>query len=65
VPAVAAELLDRMLSGGGELVTLVLGAADPGLAGGLERRVGTGHPGVEVAVHAVAHPDVPLLIGVE
>jgi dihydroxyacetone kinase-like predicted kinase len=65
VPAVAAELLDRMLSGGGELVTLVLGAADAALGAELGRRVGRDHPGVEVAVHPVPHPDVPLLIGVE
>ena len=65
LPRVATELLDRMLSGGGELVTLVLGAADGPLGIGLERHVAHGHPGVEVAVHAVARPDVPLLIGVE
>jgi DAK2 domain fusion protein YloV len=65
VPAVAAEVLDRMLSGGGELVTLVLGTGDGALGRDLERTVGHRHPGVEVAVHAVATPDVPLLIGVE
>ena len=61
----AGELLDRMLNGGGELVTLVLGAgAGDGLARALERRVAETHPGVEVAVHTVARPDVPVLIGV-
>jgi uncharacterized protein len=60
---VAAELVTRMLSGGGELVTLV--GADAALATGLERQVARDHPGVEVAVHLVPRPDVPLLIGVE
>jgi hypothetical protein len=63
--AVAAEVLDRMLSGGGELVTLVLGAADAELGHALERRLVRDHPGVEVAVYPVARPDVPLLAGVE
>jgi dihydroxyacetone kinase-like predicted kinase len=65
-PAVAGELLARMLNGGGELVTLVLGAdAADGTARTLERQVAATHPGVEVAVHTVARPDVPVLIGVE
>lgn len=63
--AVAAELLERMLSGGGELVTLVLGRGDAALGEELGRQVAHDHPGVEVAVHAVPHPDVPLLVGVE
>ena len=65
LPVVAAGLLDRMLSGGGELVTLVLGTGSRDLGVALERHVARDHPGVEVAVHAVAEPDVPLLIGVE
>jgi dihydroxyacetone kinase-like predicted kinase len=62
---VAGELLERMLSGGGELVTLVLATAETALAERLERQVARDHPGVEVSVHGVARPDVPLLIGVE
>jgi hypothetical protein len=63
---VARELLARMLSGGGELVTLVLGAgAGESMARELERQVADTHPGVEVSVHTVARPDVPILIGVE
>ena len=65
LPAVAAELLERMLSGGGELVTLVLAAAESALGDRLERQVARDHPGVEVSVHGVRQPDVPLLIGVE
>jgi DAK2 domain fusion protein YloV len=65
LPAVAAELLERMLSGGGELVTLVLAAAESALGDRLERQVARDHPGVEVSVHGVRQPDMPLLIGVE
>ena len=65
LPRAAADVLDRMLSGGGELVTLVLGESAAALAEELEDRVAHEHPGVEVTVHAVPHPDVPLLIGVE
>jgi DAK2 domain fusion protein YloV len=65
LPPVAGELLERMLSGGGELVTLVLAAAEAALAERLERQVARDHPGVEVSVHGVLSPDVPLLIGVE
>jgi len=65
LPPVAGELLERMLSGGGELVTLVLATAEATLADRLERQVARDHPGVEVAVHGVPRPDVPLLIGVE
>ncbi|HEY6745755.1 MAG TPA: DAK2 domain-containing protein [Mycobacteriales bacterium] len=62
---VAGELLKRMLSGGGELVTLVLGGTEAALGDELSRRVAREHPGVEVTVHTVPHPDVPLLVGVE
>jgi dihydroxyacetone kinase-like predicted kinase len=65
LPPVAGELLERMLSGGGELVTLVLAAAEAALAERLERQVARDHPRVEVSVHGVLSPDVPLLIGVE
>jgi hypothetical protein len=46
-------------------VTLVLGGAEVALGDALERQVAHDHPGVEVTVHAVPHPDVPLLVGVE
>jgi fatty acid kinase len=66
VEDVAAELLDRMLAGGGELVTLLVGeGAETGLGDLLDRRVAAGHPGVEVAVHPAGRPSAPLLIGVE
>lgn len=66
VGAVAAEVLDRMLTGGGELVSLVLGTqAPPGLAATLAARVRRSHPGVEVTVLDGGQPRHPILIGVE
>ena len=60
------EVLSRLLSAGGELVTLVVGAdAEPGLgqrvAGALERE----RPDVEVVVVDGGQPVYPLLVGVE
>jgi DAK2 domain fusion protein YloV len=64
--AVARELLDHMLSGGGELVTLVLGAgAVPGLGAALEEHLDSAHPGVEVARYDGGQERYPLLVGVE
>lgn len=63
--ATAAAVLDRMLSSGGELVTLVLGDPAPdGLAARLEDHVREGY----LAVDTVSYPGggpTPLLIGVE
>lgn len=65
VAEVAADVLARMLSAGGELVTLVLGADAPdGLAGRLTDRVRRDHLGVDTAVYAGKQTSV-LLIGVE
>ncbi|HSO63660.1 MAG TPA: DAK2 domain-containing protein [Ornithinibacter sp.] len=66
VEAATREVLSRLLSAGGELVTLVVGAdADPGLsqrvAGALERD----RPDVEVVVIDGGQPVYPLLVGVE
>ncbi|MDK1475074.1 DAK2 domain-containing protein [Streptomyces sp. 549] len=62
---IAAEVLDRMLSSGGELVTLVLGAGAPaGLGAHLEERVRRGHLGVDTLRYEGRQPS-PLLIGVE
>lgn len=66
VEAATHEVLSRLLSAGGELVTLVVGAdADPGLgrrvAGALERD----RPDVEVVVIEGGQPVYPLLVGVE
>ncbi|TDC70628.1 DAK2 domain-containing protein [Actinomadura sp. GC306] len=66
VAEVARRLLDRMLSGGGELVTLIVGAdAPPALAGGLEEHLRGGRPDVEVGVYGGGQRRYPLLIGVE
>ncbi|HEU5158304.1 MAG TPA: DAK2 domain-containing protein [Streptosporangiaceae bacterium] len=76
---VARELLDRLLSGGGELVTLILGA---GAGAGAGAGTGTGagvadlgatlddhlrvtHPGAEVVRYDGGQERFPLLVGVE
>lgn len=66
VATAAVDLLDRMLSGGGELVTLVLGAdAPPGLAEWLTGQISATRPAVEVEVHDCGQVGHPLLVGVE
>jgi hypothetical protein len=55
-----------MLTGGGELVTVVTG--EDAAAGAGERlcaRVEHDHPAVEVVVYEGAQPSYPLLLGVE
>lgn len=60
------ELLDRMLGGGGELVTLVLGAeAPPGLDVRLRAHLSASWPFVEVQCYDGGQPHYPLLVGVE
>ena len=66
VEAVAVELVDRMLAGGGELVTVVTGADAPAGAGDrLRTTVEHAHPAVEVVVYDGGQPHYPLLLGVE
>ena len=48
---VATGVLERLLGGGGELVTLVAGAEAGDLAEACEHWVGRTHPGVDVAVY--------------
>jgi DAK2 domain fusion protein YloV len=63
---VATEVLDRMLSGGGELVTLIPGlAASAELPGMLEEHLHLSRPDVEAAVYEGRQELYPLLIGVE
>ncbi len=63
---VAAAVIERLLSGGGELVTLVAGEGLDGSAADLvTQRVRRRHPGVEIAVLDGGQPRYPLLIGVE
>ncbi|MEV0777019.1 DAK2 domain-containing protein [Streptomyces sp. NPDC050428] len=62
----AETVLDRMLSAGGELVTLVLGQDVPDtVAERLERHVRDGHLAVDTVVYRGGGQSVPLLIGVE
>jgi DAK2 domain fusion protein YloV len=59
-------LLDRMLGGGGELVTLVVGAGAPAdLAEVLGRHVTEAWPFVEVQCYHGEQAHYPLLVGVE
>ncbi|HEY8478737.1 MAG TPA: DAK2 domain-containing protein [Spirillospora sp.] len=63
---VARHLLDRMLSGGGELVTLIAGARAPAsLADDLRTHLRETRPDVEVGVYDGGQERSPLLIGVE
>ncbi|MGW1837365.1 DAK2 domain-containing protein [Streptomyces sp. NPDC002067] len=62
----ALTVLDRMLSAGGELVTLVRGACAPdGLAERLESHVRERFLAVDTVVYEGGHHAAPLLIGVE
>ncbi|SCK34090.1 hypothetical protein H180DRAFT_02787 [Streptomyces sp. WMMB 322] len=63
---VAAEVLERMLAAGGELVTLIVGEHAPrGLADRLEEQVRAGHLAVDTVVHEGRQHSSLLLIGVE
>jgi dihydroxyacetone kinase-like predicted kinase len=66
VASVARELLDRLLVGGGELVTLLTGeGAEPGVAETLLDFLAESWPTVEVTAHAGAPRRHLLVIGVE
>ena len=66
VAVAAREVLDRLLSAGGELVTLVVGAdAEPGLGDGVASALGHDRPELEVVVIDGGQPVYPLLVGVE
>jgi fatty acid kinase len=62
----ARQVLARMLSAGGELVTLIPGAiAPPDLAGVLEEHLRATRPDVELVVYVGGQESYPLLLGVE
>ncbi|MFI6830570.1 DAK2 domain-containing protein [Kribbella sp. NPDC050241] len=59
-------VVDRLLGGGGELLTIVTGRdADPALAAALERHVRRNRKDVDVVVYDGGQDRYPLLIGVE
>jgi hypothetical protein len=63
---VCRQLLDRLLGGGGELVSLLVGAdAPPALADELVAHLAEGWPFVEVQLHQGGQPTYPLVVGVE
>ncbi len=63
--AVAVDVLERLLAGGGELVTLVAGADSDGLAAHCEEWVSGSHPDVDVMVYDGGQDRYPLLMAVE
>ena len=66
IEVAAREVLDRLLSAGGELVTLVVGAdAAPGLGERAAAALERDRPEIEVLVLEGGQPVYPLLIGVE
>ncbi|TXS18263.1 MULTISPECIES: DAK2 domain-containing protein [unclassified Streptomyces] len=66
VPRTARTVLDRMLSAGGELVTLILGEDVPDTLGDeLSEHVREGYLAVDTVVYRGGHQAAPLLIGVE
>ncbi len=58
-------MLDRLLGGGGELVTLVSGAEGGDLAERCQAWVEAQHPGVDVLVYEGGQARYPLLVAVE
>ncbi|WP_084484071.1 DAK2 domain-containing protein [Nocardia anaemiae] len=65
-PSAGRTLLDRMLAFGGELVTLLMGAAAPAeLADELAAHIANGFPGVEVSVYSGGQQADLVQIGVE
>ncbi len=63
--AVANDVLERLLAGGGELVTIVSGDDGVELAARVAALVEERHPHVDVAVHEGGQPRYPLLVSVE
>ncbi|SFE72869.1 DAK2 domain-containing protein [Blastococcus tunisiensis] len=61
---VACELLDRLLSAGGEMATLLVGE-DAGLGDTVCRHLATAHPTIEVSRFGGGPGHIPLQVGVE
>ena len=62
--AVACDLLDRMLSAGGEMATLVVGP-DEAVGDAVCRHLATAHPTIEVIRYDGGPDGIPLQVGVE
>jgi DAK2 domain fusion protein YloV len=62
---VSTQVLDRLLGGGGELVTLVSGEDGDDLAASCQAWVEAHHPGVDVLVYEGGQARYPLLVAVE
>jgi dihydroxyacetone kinase-like predicted kinase len=62
---VGVQVLERLLGGGGELVTLVRGVGCDDLADRCEEWVRAHHPGVDVVVYDGDQAGYPLLVAVE
>jgi hypothetical protein len=62
---VGTEILERLLGGGGELVTVVAGTDGGGLAERCAAYLAAAHPTVDVVVYDGGQEGYPLLIGVE
>jgi hypothetical protein len=63
---VAVQVLERLLSGGGELVTVVAGTgASPGLGESVTAALRARHPEVDTLVYDGGQETYPLLLGVE
>jgi hypothetical protein len=62
---VATEVLERLLGGGGELVTVVAGAEGRELADRCAAHLAGAHPTVDVVVYDGGQDRYPLLVGVE
>ena len=62
---VAVAVLERMLTAGGELVTLVTGEGCGDLAARCEDWIEAHHAGVDVVVHDGGQERYPLLLAVE
>jgi DAK2 domain fusion protein YloV len=62
---VAIDVLERLLGGGGELVTVVAGAEGDDLARAAAEHLASAHPTVDVVVYDGGQERYPLLLGVE
>jgi len=62
---VSRRVLDRLLGGGGELVTVIEGAGSDGLAQGCADYLAASYPTVDVLVYDGGQDRYPVLFGVE